>query len=117
MPKLKRLETKPPVFLLNDGLFFCIDRSISETPVYFRQQDAETFFDNPFLLGDQIWECFRWSVRCRWFSPRYRTLRFDSRHMRPYTNEELLSLFDVEYDWLLSEAKHCDEWDFLGYQE
>ena len=117
MPKLKRQEAKPPVYLLNDGLFFAIDRCIMETPVYFRQKDAETYFDNPFLLGNYVWEGFRWAVRCRWFSPRYRSMRFDSRHMKPYTNEELLSLFDSSIEWMLDEAKYWDDWDFLGYQE
>lgn len=117
MSKLKRLEVEPPVYLLNDGLFFAIDQAISEAPVYFRQKDAEAYFDNPYLLGDKITPSFKWAVQFRWFSPRYRPMRFDSRQMKPYTNEELLHIFDYTYDDFLVEAKYWDDWDFLGYKE
>lgn len=117
MSKLKRQEVKPPVYLLNDGLFFAIDRTVMESPVYFRQKDAETYFDNPFLIRDHVFFGFNWVIQYRWFSPRYIPSRFDYRFLKPYTNEELINMFGLQSDFLSKEAKIFDDLDFSWEQK
>lgn len=113
MSNLKRQEAQPPVYLLNDGLFFSIDRAIMDVPVYFRQKDAETYFDNPFLMSNHVFEGFNWAIQYHWFSPRYIPSRFDYRFLKPYTNEELIDMFGLQPDYLSKKAKMFDDLDFI----